>query len=228
MSKQDRQGVRKASDIEQKYGLGEFMYNQRQSNQDFERQLNNLGDSLSSYKSENDQKLSTMKTEVNNSISTVANSISNVEKELSGDIDALSKGIFNMIYPVGAIYLSVSATSPATLFGGTWQQITGRFLLAASNTYSAGSTGGEAAHTLTVNEMPSHNHRLEYSTDGGATYSAASIGKDGTTTAGHYFGGSNSVSSFSTYRARITETGGGVSHNNMPPYLAVYVWKRTA
>ena len=62
------------------------------------------------------------------------------------------------IYPVGAIYMSVSSTSPASLFGGTWEQIQNRFLLAAGDTYAAGKTGGEATHTLTVEEMPAHNH----------------------------------------------------------------------
>lgn len=62
------------------------------------------------------------------------------------------------IYPVGAVYISLSAASPASLFGGAWEQLQGRFLLGQSGTYPAGSTGGEARHTLTLSEMPSHNH----------------------------------------------------------------------
>lgn len=68
------------------------------------------------------------------------------------------KDIINIVYPVGSIYMSVNSTSPASLFGGTWERIKDRFLLAAGDTYSAGSTGGEAQHTLTVDEMPSHYH----------------------------------------------------------------------
>lgn len=61
-------------------------------------------------------------------------------------------------YPVGAYYISSSSTSPATLFGGTWTQITNRFILAAGSSYSVGSTGGSATKTLTANNIPSHTH----------------------------------------------------------------------
>lgn len=64
------------------------------------------------------------------------------------------------LYPVGAVYISVNSTSPASLFGGTWESIGGRFLLGADSTYTAGSTGGEATHKLTVNEIPSHAGHL--------------------------------------------------------------------
>lgn len=233
MSKQDRQGVRKASDIEQKYGLGQFMYDQRQSNQEFNRDLINLSESLSSYKTENDQKLSTMKDEVDNSISSV-------EKELSGNIDALAKGIFNMIYPVGSIYISVSATNPSTLFGGTWEQIQDTFLLAAGSIYSAGATGGEATHTLSANEMPSHRHAPSTRDTAGSESgykrfftTNLATGSDSVKRATVGSGGSN-YGMVATTSADINEAeytsyvGGGAAHNNMPPYLAVYVWKRTA
>jgi len=68
--------------------------------------------------------------------------------------------ILNLVYPVGAIYMSVNSTSPATLFGGTWTQLKDRFLLGAGDTYSNGSTGGAATVTLTTQNMPSHNHSL--------------------------------------------------------------------
>ena len=78
-----------------------------------------------------------------------------VEKLMGGG----SGSIADVLYPVGSIYLSTSSTSPQTLFGGTWQRIQDRFLLCAGSTYAAGKTGGEAEHTLTVNEMPSHTHQ---------------------------------------------------------------------
>ena len=62
------------------------------------------------------------------------------------------------VYPVGSIYMSVNSTDPGTLFGGTWAKIEGQFLLGSSTTYPLGSTGGEATHTLTTAEMPSHSH----------------------------------------------------------------------
>ena len=73
--------------------------------------------------------------------------------------------LFDLIYPVGSIYMSVNNVSPANLFGGTWERIEGSFLLAATEnasstgaSQSAGTTGGEASHTLSESEMPSHNH----------------------------------------------------------------------
>ena len=66
--------------------------------------------------------------------------------------------MWKTIYPVGAIYISVNSTSPGTLFGGSWERIQDRFLLSAGSSYSAGSTGGSATHTLTASEMPSHTH----------------------------------------------------------------------
>lgn len=133
--------------------------------------------------------------------------------------------LMNMVYPVGSIYMSVNATSPASLFGGTWESLGGRFLIGQDETYTAGSTGGEAAHTLTVNEMPTHSHTLKrqqwfsddavYYADTGSIYNWRSgEGKYGTT-------------SYS-YRGNTENSGGGHAHNNMPPYLAVYMWKRTA
>lgn len=215
--KQDRQGVRTAPELEQKYGFGQFMYEQRQSNQEVKRDLNNLGESLSSYKNENDQNLSRMKETADKQFKQVNESISSVAK----DIDALSKALFGMIYPVGSIYISVSATNPSKLFGGTWEQIKDRFLLASGNTYSAGATGGEATHTLTIDEMPAHYHKWP-TQETNPTYAeqwwdwawrASSVQQQDTP---------------DSVPGGTKEVGGNQPHNNMPPYLAVYVWKRTA
>lgn len=119
---------------------------------------------------------------------------------------------FNLIYPVGSIYMSTVNVNPATLFGGTWEQLEDRFLLGAGTTYTAGDTGGEAEHTLTVDEMPSHRHQILASTQGTAFGSG-------------YINPSNG-SRNSNDQTELT--GGGQAHNNMPPYLAVYMWKRTA
>lgn len=149
--------------------------------------------------------------------------------EASGALDADTIANLKLLmWPVGSIYTSKNSTSPADLFGGTWEQIKDTFLLAAGSTYEAGATGGEATHTLTVNEMPSHAHNMEYSTDNGETWSTRTLGKDGSSTADRYGGMSNSVTSYATYRSRIGYTGGGAAHNNMPPYLVVYAWERIA
>jgi len=124
--------------------------------------------------------------------------------------------VLNQVYPVGAIYLSTVSTSPRTLFGGTWTRITGKFLLAQGGGYSAGSTGGEATHTLTTNEMPAHKH-TSYRNLVNTTGSGTSMQTASGSTYGTAYGTAYDTS----------EVGGGAAHNNMPPYLAVYVWKRT-
>ena len=124
------------------------------------------------------------------------------------------------LYPVGSVYISANSTSPASLFGGTWESIGGRFLLGADATYAAGSTGGEKDHTLTVNEIPSHRHDGIFITGIGMVWKGSyNVGS----TYGVDTGEQGSDSSFYTGPA-----GGGGAHNNMPPYLAVYMWKRVS
>lgn len=149
-----------------------------------------------------------------------------IETTLGDQIKGISTDIVNSIYPVGSIYMSVNSTSPAILFGGTWSQIKDTFLLSCGDTYTAGDTGGEATHKLTSTEMPSHRHSLEYSTDGGSTYTTATLGRTGSTQATKNLAMGDSIAS--GYTVRVKATGGSVAHNNMPPYLAVYMWQRTA
>lgn len=138
--------------------------------------------------------------------------------ELLADIGAATvSAMLDKAYPVGSIYMSVNRTSPKALFGGTWVQIKDKFLLAAGTTYKAGSTGGEAAHTLTASEMPNHKHAVYYPNAGAADHSAPISYPDGSSDSTYYAVGSYT-----------SGAGGGGAHNNMPPYLAVYVWKRTA
>lgn len=136
--------------------------------------------------------------------------------------------ILQAVYPVGAMYISTISTNPATLFGfGTWEQVKDTFLLAAGDTYSAGTTGGEAAHTLTVDEMPQHGHNVCVSgsySDVNQVYWGSGVGSLDNNAWGFKYG---TVPSGGTY-VSAAYTGGNGSHNNMPPYLAVYVWQRTA
>ena len=124
------------------------------------------------------------------------------------------KTVFDMVYPVGSVYVSVNSTSPATLFGGTWEQIKDRFLLSAGDTYKAGATGGEATHVLTVDEMPRHNHSIDNLNASGSTTPYMTV------QAQEKKGYGGNVQTFFT--------GGGQAHNNMPPYIVVYIWQRTA
>jgi microcystin-dependent protein len=82
------------------------------------------------------------------------------------------RSIADFIYPVGSIYMSVNDTSPAVLFGGVWQRIQGRFLLGSSSSYAVGSTGGAATKTLTVNNLPAHNHVATTADAGGHVHTA--------------------------------------------------------
>ena len=128
-----------------------------------------------------------------------------------------------LAYPVGSIYISVNNTNPGTLFGGTWEQIKDVFLLSAGDKHNAGDTGGEETHILKVNEMPAHSHDLQVwnKNDSGSLGRWAindivwynNIKGEGKTN--YWVGGTGRV-------------GGGQAHNNMPPYLTVYVWKRIA
>lgn len=133
---------------------------------------------------------------------------------------ALSTLILEAVYPVGSIYISVNSTSPQTLFGGTWEAIQGKFLLGQSSAHTAGSTGGEETHTLTMGEMPEHTHPMYSGNAGGDS--------EWTPDEGAYLVDSVTQTK-TTWWARLgmSYAGGGNAHNNMPPYLAVYMWKRT-
>lgn len=131
-----------------------------------------------------------------------------------------AKELLGAVYPVGSLYMSVNETDPGALFGGTWERLKDRFLLAAGDTYAAGATGGEAAHTLTVEEMPSHNHSLSDQIDKNSI-KLGSMGGDTN------YALSKRAASYD-HNLATNNTGGGAAHNNMPPYIAVYVWKRTA
>lgn len=135
---------------------------------------------------------------------------------------------FDKIYPVGSIYMSMNSTNPSTLFGGTWEQINDRFLYATTSGGASGATGGEAAHTLSESEMPHHSHAQRANRYGSLT-TEYMIGTDGGggRVYGFYF--QDGVMGSGTDTAVQTqEVGGSQPHNNLPPYLRVYMWQRTA
>lgn len=140
-----------------------------------------------------------------------------------------SNYILDNVYPVGSIYMSVNSTNPTNLFGGTWEQIQGKFLFGMDSSYPAGSTGGEITHKLTWNEMPGHYHEgLYYSYQDTKNL----ITLNGGTVSYHIPWGSSSYAgdygAGTGEKELITGTAGsGEAHNNMPPYLSVYIWKRT-
>lgn len=123
----------------------------------------------------------------------------------------VSGTIFDAIYPVGSIYFAYNHVDPGTLFGGTWVRISNAFLWAVDSSGTIGTTGGSKTHTLTVNELPVHSHGSVYSQNATGTKSQAWYSSSGDKLA---YG--------------VVETGGGAAHNNMPPYIQVSVWRRTA
>lgn len=119
--------------------------------------------------------------------------------------------IMLMAHPVGSIYESADATSPATLFGGTWERLKDRFLLGAGDTYTAGATGGSATQSLTADNNGPHTH---------LTVLNASGSGDGWGPSGAYASGA--------YNTATASQGSGTPFSIMPPYLVVYMWQRTA
>ncbi len=165
-----------------------------------------------------------------------------VRKDLKvdGSLSVGGKSLLDRIYPVGSIYMSVTACKPGELFGGTWVQLKDRFLLAAGDTYAGGKTGGEAEVKLEVKHMPSHTHKptTAASPDPDYPYAFQTI-----TAVASSHTSRQTVAKGSDYYANVgtpdnanyisavsatAATGDGLAHNNMPPYLTVYMYKRTA
>lgn len=179
--------------------------------------------------------------------------ITDREKFLKGngewaEVPKLTKlDLLDMIYPVGSIYMSVNSSNPGSLFGGTWEKMpAGRVLIPEGESdwgteYEAGSTGGEATHTLTVDEMPAHKHTASVSNTGGHKHNIAlssSLGDSwGEYNGAVHKGRSNDIQIKSepvqsagshSNTSTIANTGGGQAHNIIQPYLVCYIWKRVS
>ena len=135
------------------------------------------------------------------------------------------KTLLEQTYPVGAIYLSVDSTSPASLFGGTWERLKDKFLLGAGDTYSNGATGGSATHNHTLDNgyalltlRGSSGYAYAYNVETSAYLPNAKCET------------ADQFTSFDEWTvSRGVKLGGSTdSKNNLPPYLTVYIWKRTA
>ena len=118
--------------------------------------------------------------------------------------------------------MSVSNTSPASLFGDTWASISGRFLLGASSSYPAGGTGGESTHKLTQSELPNYS----LSVTNGSNVIRSKTGNSADAYVQTQSGGWG-IPNWESKTVTVASGGSGEAHNNMPPYLVVYMWKRT-
>lgn len=163
--------------------------------------------------------------------------------------------LLNMVYPVGALYMSTSNTSPATLFGGTWERIKDRFILASGDTYTnVTGTGGAATVTLNANQgaypaisvntatgYVEHSHNPNSTQDQFLVGSGLSRTRTAISSTGDRYTHTTTVQDNLGMRASTTTVMGGhthsisipahnaaQSHNNMPPYIIVNVWRRTA
>lgn len=144
---------------------------------------------------------------------------------MSENIGNSMGNLLDKVYPIGSIYINVNDINPNGLIGGIWEKIYGRFLLSVSNDYALGTEGGEANHTLTQYEMPSHTHRFSQDATGSTTGYAIvdqATNKSTNTWGVHW----ENATGYYAANGYLYETGGNGSHNNMPPYLVVNMWKR--
>lgn len=132
--------------------------------------------------------------------------------------------LLDKLYPVGCIYQSASPTSPASFLGGTWERIKDKFILAAGDTYAAGSTGGSANHNHSIGEMFAaayiNGSYMEYHYSGNTGWTAKykNLIPNGIT---------ETSLSDKIYRSGITVYGSPTKEaGTLPPYVAMYVWKR--
>lgn len=127
-----------------------------------------------------------------------------------------NNSLVNLLFPIGQIIIKGDDADYSNWLGFTWERTAvGKVLVGYDTTDSdfntIGKTGGEKKHTLTIDEMPSHGHTVNYSASGGTGL--------GVTAMGEQLSDSSSI---------IQKTGGGQAHNNMPPYQVVAYWKRIA
>jgi len=140
---------------------------------------------------------------------------------LNDEIRKARKGesVLQKIYPVGGIYISTLSKNPSELLGfGTWEAFAaGRVLVGIDSTQTefdvGGETGGAKTHTLQITEIPAHSHDFPHV----AIFAAAGVGNPW---APSNTGGPAEIA--------MSNTGGGKAHNNLQPYIVVYIWKRTA
>lgn len=145
--------------------------------------------------------------------------------EILGAIAQAKKDILLSVYPVGALFIATGSASPATLFGGTWERLKGVFIWGIEDGETAGVTGGEKTHALTVAELAKHRHSKLYYADTNNTFGLADTGESATSKWRLEYAGDTSSPGDNI---NTGEAGKSEPHNNMPPYYGAYIWRRTA
>ncbi len=148
-----------------------------------------------------------------------------VVKSITAEEGGVSQSaILNYVYPVGSIYMSVSNTNPNAVFGGTWEQIKDKFILSCGDTYANGATGGAATHVHGLS-----NGYAKFNPSANVAYTYAKVVTTSSWADNTRQLVSNKATSFDTTNTRGVQLGGNSnSASTLPPYIAVYVWKRTA
>lgn len=200
----------------------------------------NVTETLTFFGSDGSQKtttinVSSIETQFNDNTAIEANISINPNIKINnlslGEIDTKVAALFDLIYPVGSIYYTNNANfNPNVSFNGTWEQIKDVFLLAAGDTYVGGTNGGAAAVQLTVNQLPKVSGSWSiHAQEGGTEW----YGKSGYAIGTVYNGYRTLINQGTSGGATSLQNpgfafGNNESHNNMPPYIVVYVWKRVS
>ena len=140
---------------------------------------------------------------------------------------------FDKTYPVGSIYISTSGTNPSTIYGGTWERYgQGKTLVGLNESETEFSTvnkiGGEKTHTLTINEMPSHNHQIGSGDGSNGLIIGSAPESNILVGVNNYYIKYDGVGNGPSTYLNTYNVGGSSDHNNLQPYITVYMWKRTS
>ena len=144
-----------------------------------------------------------------------------------------SNNVFLKTYPVGSIYISTSSTNPSTIYGGTWERYgQGKTLVGLNESETEFSTinktGGEKTHTLTINEMPSHNHQIGSGDGSNGLIIGSAPESNILVGVNNYYIKYDGVGNGPSTYLNTYNVGGSSDHNNLQPYITVYMWKRTS